>query len=181
MIMVKKSESRLRFFIGSLSLLMVFCLMTFNSCGGNAAKSEESAAEVDDDAFYATQPVHSGLYDADYYDITGPNARRGKFDGRVYFSLSPKTSGINVFENGNRTKIDYVVGLEKPFEKGADGIFSTLNMKGQPVTVNTDSATYELCFIHFNDTVKIGFNPKPRHIGSALEILEKMNERKSKK
>lgn len=155
-------------------------MFLMSACGGSSSKTAESTA-TDDDAFYATQPIHSGLYDAEYYDITGPNARRGKFDGRIYFALSPKTSGINVFENGNRTKIDYVVGLEKPFEKDGNGEYTTLDMKGKPVCVNTDSATYVLSFIHFNDTVKIGFSPKARHIGTALDILEKMNERKTKK
>ena len=121
------------------------------------------------------------LYDADYYDIAGPNARKGRFDGRIYFSLSPKTSAINVFENGNRTKIDYLVGLEKPFEKDANGVYSDTDMKGKPVTINTDSTTYFLKFIHFNDTVTIGFSPKARHLGSAIDILEKMTDRKNKK
>ena len=161
-------------------LLFASCLFMLSACGGSASKSEESAA-TDNDAFYATQPVHSGLYDADYYDITGPNARRGKFDGRIYFSLSPKTSGINVFENGNRTKIDYLVGLEKPFEKDGNGLYISTDMKGKPVCVNTDSTSYILSFIHFNDTVKIGFSPKARHLGTALDILEKMTERKNKK
>ena len=155
-----------------------FCMLS--SCGGSSTKTEEAAA-TDDDAFYATQPVHSGLYDAEYYDITGQNARRGKFDGRIYFSLSPKTSAINVFENGNRTKIDYLVGLEKPFAKEGNGLYQTVDMKGNPVCVNTDSATYVLSFIHLNDTVNIGFSPKARHTGSAIDILEKMTERKSKK
>lgn len=159
-------------------LLAIFAL---SSCGGSSSSKTQESAAVDDDAFYATQPVHSGLYDADYYDIVGPNARKGRFDGRIYFSLSPKTSGINVFENGNRTKIDYIVGLDKPFEKDANGVYSTTDMKGKPVTVNTDSTTYFLNFIHFNDTVTIGFSPKARHLGSAIDILEKMNERKSKK
>ena len=161
------------------SLLFIGVAFVLNSCGGSSAKTE--AIPTDDDAFYSTQPLHSGLYDADYYDITGPNARKGKFDGRIYFSLSPKTSGINVFENGNRTKIDYIVGLEKPFEKDGNGLYVSTDMKGKPVSVCTDSSSYVLSFIHFNDTVQIGFSPKARHLGSAIDILEKMNERKSKK
>lgn len=161
------------------SIAAALFIMIFSSCGSSSTKTEE-AAVTDDDAFYATQPLHSGLYDASYYDIKGPNGRKGKFDGRIYFSLSPKTSGINVFENGNRTKIDYLVGLEKPFEK-EDSVYATVDMKGKPVTVNTDSSTYVLSFIHFNDTVSIGFSPKARHLGSAIDILEKMTERKNKK
>ncbi|MCH5235376.1 MAG: hypothetical protein J1E16_08765 [Muribaculaceae bacterium] len=178
--MLKKSESKLRLFIGSFALLMMFCMISLNSCGGNSTKSEESAAEVDNEEFYATQPVHSGLYDADYYNITGNNPRKGRFDGRVYISLSPKMSGLYVFENGNRTKIDYIVGLQKPFVKGEDGVYTTVDNKDKPVTINTDSTTYFLTFQHFNDTVQIGFSPKPRHTGTAIEILEKMNAQKNK-
>lgn len=178
--MTKKSETKFRYFIGSLSLLMMFCMIAFNSCGGNSTKSEDNAAEVDDEAFYATQPVHSGLYNADYYDITGNNPRKGKFDGRVYIALNPKVSALYVFENGNRTKIDYLVGLQKPFQKGENGIFSAMDNKDQPVTLNTDSSTYVLTFQHFNDTVQIGFSPKARHTASALDILEKMNAQRNK-
>lgn len=161
--------------------IFLLAVFTLSSCSGSSSSKSEETAAVDDDAFYATQPVHSGLYDADYYDIAGPNARKGRFDGRIYFSLSPKTSAINVFENGNRTKIDYLVGLEKPFEKDANGVYSDTDMKGKPVTINTDSTTYFLKFIHFNDTVTIGFSPKARHLGSAIDILEKMTDRKNKK
>lgn len=178
--MVKKSVNKIPFFIGGITLFMFLCMISFSSCSGNSTKSEETAKEVDDEAFYATQPVHSGLYDADFYDITGANARRGRFDGRVYISLSPKMSGLYVFENGNRTKIDYIVGLKKPFEKGGNGIYSTIDNKDKPVTIDTDSTTYLLTFQHFNDTIQIGFNPKPRHTGTAIEILEKMNAQKNK-
>ena len=167
------------FSLSGLAIMVAFGMMFLNSCGGNTTKPADDGG-VDDDAFYATQPLHSGLYDADYYDITGTNARKGHFDGRIYFSLSPKTSGLYVFENGNRTKIDYIVGLKAPFVKGADGVYSTTDLKDKPVTINTDSTTYFLKFIHFNDTVSIGFSPKARHLGSAIDILEKMNAQKNK-
>lgn len=178
--MNRKSKTMLMFFAMSFSLILV-CFL--NSCGGNSAKSDGNDAgnsKSDDAAFYATQPVHSGLYDADWYDITGANARKGRFDGRIYFSLSPDNSAFYVFENGNRTKIDYIVNLAKPFEKGDSGVYYTTDNKDRKVCIATDSSTYFLKFQRSNEDITIGFNPKPRHEGSALEILEKMAAQKNK-
>ena len=155
-----------------------FGLLVFTSCGGGTAKEEN---KVDDEGFYKTQPVVSGLYDADYYDITGTNPRKGHFDGRIYFSLSPDLSAFYVFENGNRTKIDHVVSLQKPFEKGDSGIYYSVDNKNNPVTINTDSTMYVIDFTRGVENLKITFNPKPRHTGTAVEILEKMNAQKNKK
>ena len=165
---------------GSLFML-AGVVLAMNSCGGGSAKTEEEASKVDDEAFYATQPVHSGLYDADYYDFTGTNPRKGRFDGRIYFTLSPETSAFYVFENGNRTKIDYLVALQKPFEKGDSGIYYSVDTKDRPVTISTDSTMYVLDFHRSGEDMKIIFNPKARHQGSAIEILEKINSTKNKK
>lgn len=180
--MNKKKELRIVFAMTAFTIIMSFSMLAFNACGtGSKSQEEQEETEkVDDDSFYETQPLHSGLYDADYYDIVGKNPRKGKFDGRIYFSLSPKTSAFNVFENGNRTKIDYTIVLQKPFEKNDSGVYCSVDMKDNPVCLTPDS-TYSIKFIHFNDTVCIGFNPKPRHTGTAVEILEKINERKNKK
>lgn len=166
--------------LGFLSLFFVF-MMSFVGCSGSG-KSTDSAQELqkDDEAFYQTQPLHSGLYDADSYDITGPNARKGRFDGRIFFSLSPETSAFYVFENGNRTKIDYLVSLAHPFEKGDSGIYTTMDSKERPVTIYSDSTGYFLTFQRSGEDLKIGFNPKPRYEGSAVEILEKMSAQKKK-
>lgn len=178
---MKKRNQRNAFSkLAGISILMLLGIVILNSCGGNATKNEESAL-VDDEAFYATQPLQSGLYDADYYDITGTNARKGRFDGRIYFSLSPAQSAFYVFENGNRTKIDCVVALEKPFEKGDSGIYYSVDNKERPVTISTDSTMYTLDFQRSGEDYKITFNPKPRHTGSAIDILEKMNAQKAKK
>lgn len=179
--MKKTCKSGLSYLM-SLTLMAIVSLVAFNSCGGNTNKGEEKNVKLDDAAFYATQPVHSGLYDADYYDITGNNPRKGHFDGRIYFSLSPETSAVYVFENGNRTKIEHVVVLEKPFEKGDSGIYTSVDMKNNlPVTVNTDSTSYILSFQTPRDQYNITFSPKARHEGSAVEILEKINAQKAKK
>ncbi|MCH5239125.1 MAG: hypothetical protein J1F38_02785 [Muribaculaceae bacterium] len=180
--MKRKTGLRAMLAMCSFAVMATFCVMLLNSCGGsNTSKTEENSAEkVDETAFNATQPVESGLYDADYYDIVGKNSRKGRFDGRIYFALSPEMSAFNVFENGNRTKIDYTDILQKPFEKGDSGIYCSIDRKDNPVTLVADS-TYVLTFIHNADTVSIGFNPKPRHTATAVEVLEKINERKEKK
>lgn len=162
------------------TFLMLSFVLTLFACGNSASKDSETAAAVDDDAFYATQPLHSGLYDADYYDVSGVKTQKGPFDGRIYFSLSPETSAFYVFENGNRTKIDYMVPLQKPFEKTDSG-FVSIDTKDRPVVINTDSATYILTFHRSGEDLKINFNPKARSEGRALDILEKMAAQKNKK
>lgn len=161
----------------TLALLPLFLM----ACGGSGnSSSQDTAKAVDDDAFYATQPIHSGLYDAETYDITGKSDRKGHFDGRIYFSLSPEMSAFYVFENGNRTKIDYTVTLKHPFEIGDSGIYRTIDAKDLPVSITPDSALYYLSFQRSGEDVKIGFSPKPRHVGNALEILERMAAQKKK-
>ena len=167
--------------------LMGFCMMfsmfivALNSCGGSKTNETTKASNVDDEAFYATQPVHSGLYEADYYEIVGTNSKKGHFDGRIYFSLSPETSAFYVFENGNRTKINYIVNLQHPFEKNDSGVYTTVDTKDRLVCVTPDTAFYSLKFQRSGEEVTVNFNPKPRHTGSALEILEKMSEQRNKK
>lgn len=147
-------------------------MAAFASCGGNKAAKETKA--VDDDAFYSTQPVHSGQYRAVYYDIEGDNARKGRFDGRMLIALSPEQSGIYIYENGNRAKINYTVALKAPFEKGDSGIYRTLDMRELPVTVSTDSAEYTLSFEKNGHKVNIRFESNPMQTGSALEIMERI-------
>lgn len=140
--------------------------------GGNKEKAEKAA--VDDDAFYATQPVHSGQYRAVSYDITGENERKGKFDGRILISLSPDQSGMYVFENGNRAKIDYTLVLKQPFEKGDSGVYRTVDVNDLPVTIKTDSI-YTLSFEKGKHKVEIGFEAAPMNTGSALEVMERIS------
>lgn len=150
-------------------------VMMMASCGATKEKGSDSAASVTETAVMEPQPVESGLYNAATYDITGDEARKGRFDGRIYFTLSPEQSAFYVYENGNRTKIDYKVVLERPFEKGDSGIYSTTDVKGLDVRLRTDSV-YVLEFTKNDDQVKIGFDPAPKFTGTPLEILEKMNE-----
>lgn len=171
-------------------LFGLFAMMALmaSSCGGNASKesandsvAEESTA-VENEAFYATQPVHSGTYIANSYDITGENARKGHYDGRIIFTLTPaSTSAFYVYENGNRTKISYKVILKHPFEKGDSGIYRTVDVNDLPVTINTDSTEYYLSFQKKDAQIKIGFDSKPKNSTNAFEALEDMNKELQKK
>ena len=159
-------------------------VMLLASCGGNSTKEAagDSAAAADvkmveNDDFYATQPVHSGTYIANNYDITGEKARKGKLDGRIIFTLSPETtSALYVYENGNRTKINYKVILKHPFEKGDSGIYHTLDVNDLPVTISTDSTEYCLSFLKNDSMIKIGFDSTPKNSTNAFEALEDMNK-----
>ncbi len=159
-----------------------FALMLLASCGGNPSKATdtevaEESTVAENDAFYATQPVHSGTYIANTYDITGDKARKGHYDGRIIFTLTPaSTSAIYVYENGNRTKINYKVILKQPFEKGDSGIYKTVDINDLPVTINTDSTEYYLSFQKKDEMVKIGFDSKPKTSTNAFEALEDMNK-----
>lgn len=158
---------------------MIFAMaaffLTLASCGGNKAAGEAQEKAVDDDAFYATQPVPSGVYGADSYDIQGEGARKGKFDGRVIIALSPENSGMYVYENGNRAKIDYKLVLKAPFEKGDSGLYKAVDVNDLPVTIATDSTVYILSFEKNKRQIKIGFDPKPTSTGTALQMLERIS------
>jgi len=148
--------------------------LMFIACSGGT-KEQKSETPVDDEVFYATQPVTSGQYRAVRYDIAGDRARKGMFDGRVLLSLSPEQSGMYVFENGNRAKIDYKVVLKHPFEKGDSGVFRAVDVNGLPVTISTDSTVYTLSFEKNGHKVNISFESEPMNTGSALEIMERIS------
>lgn len=149
------------------------------SCGGNSAKTQEAEAQAAEESFQAEQPVESGVYDATYFDIKGKENRKGQFDGRVIYSLSPEQSVLFVYENGNRTKIKHILMLDKPFQK-EDSVYVAVDKTGIPVTVGNDSTDMYVNYVANNDTVTITFNPKPRNVYSPLEALEKIKEQASK-
>lgn len=161
-------------------LTFAFLTILLMACSGNKQSDSKSEMSVDDETFYESQPVRSGLYDAETYNMTGKTDKKGHFDGRIYFSLSPDMSAFYVFENGNRTKIDYLLTLKHPFERGDSGVFRTVDAKDLPVTLTPDTALYYLNFQRGGEDVTIGFNPKPRHTGTAVEIMEKMAAQKKK-
>ncbi len=156
-------------------LAMAGAIITMASCGNSTSKQQAAEEEAEATAFYEAQPAESGIYDATYFDIKGKDPRKGQFDGRVIYSLSPEQSAIFVYENGNRTKIKHVIMLKVPFEKG-DSTFSATDAKGMPVEVSGDSINNYINFIANNDTVKITFNKVPRNTYTPLEALEKINE-----
>lgn len=157
-------------------ILATLCLA---SCGGGGEKKEARA--VDDDAFYATQPVRSGIYRAVDFNIAGgKEERKGHFDGRVMMALSPEQSGMYIYENGNRVKLDYSIMLSAPFAK-TDSVYSTTDAKGRPVTISTDSTVYVLAFEKGKETIRIGFESKPMSTTSASDMWTKISDRLSKK
>lgn len=152
-------------------------VMGLVSCGGNN-KSEKEAAQ-DTAEFAESQPLESGQYNVVHYDITGNNARKGSFDGRMLIALSPEQSAFYVYENGNRAKIDYLVVLSKPFEKN-DTSYTSTDSKGKPVIMMSDSIGYKLTFEKNDNTVNLEVEKTPRFTGTALDILEKIQEQKNK-
>ena len=152
-------------------------MLALAACGGNSKQAAEEAT-TNEEAFYASQPIESGMYDATYFDIKGKDTRKGAFDGRVIVSVSPEQNALFVYENGNRTKIKHIVMLEAPFEK-ADSVYATTS-KGAPVTLATDSASYIVNYINNNDTVTITFNQQARSKYEPLDALKKIQEEASK-
>lgn len=145
------------------------------ACGSSSKQeSTEAAQEADMAEFQKSQPIESGQYRAFSYDITGKNARKGKYDGRVMFYLSPEQSGFYVYENGNRAKIDYKVVLKAPFEKGDSGIYKTVDVKDLPVTLTPDSTNYILSFEKNDTKIAIGFEQAPMSTATPLEMMEKI-------
>lgn len=181
----RKSQSPAVFMWTVLSLIM----FGLGSCGGNKSTESASGETVEaETAFLENQPFESGLYDADYYVVTTKDAdgkektdNKGHFDGRVFFSLSPEQSAMYVFENGNRTKINYIVNFEKPFEKTDSGSYVAIDTKQMPVVLTPDSANYLLSFERGPENYVITMSQKPRYTGTAVEIMEKMVEQKNKK
>ncbi len=149
------------------------------SCGGNANKEKEAEAQEATEAFDASQPVESGVYDATYFNIKGKDSRKGQFDGRVIYSLSPDQSAVFVYENGNRTKIKNILMLENGFQK-EDSIYVATDKAGTPVVVGNDSTNMYVNYIANGDTITITFNPKPRNTYTPIEALEKIKEEASK-
>ncbi|MDE7347021.1 MAG: hypothetical protein K2N48_09835 [Muribaculaceae bacterium] len=149
------------------------------SCGGNANKEKEAEAQAANEAFAAEQPVESGIYDATYFDIKGKDSRKGQFDGRVIYALSPDQSVVFVYENGNRTKIKHILMLEKSFQK-EDSVYVATDKTGIPVTVGNDSTNMYVSYIANSDTVTITFNPKARNTYTPIEALAKIKDEAGK-
>ncbi len=163
---------RNKILFAALTALALTCTTSCGSKGGETATSDSTV--TDTAAFDESQPVASGQYDATAYDITGPSARSGKFDGRMLIALSPEQSALYVYENGNRAKIDYKVVLERPFEKNDSGVYVSADSKGKPVTISTDSTFYTLTFDKNESKIRIDFDKTPKSTGTAMEVLEKI-------
>ena len=164
---------------GIISFAIFAMVLIFDSCGG-ANKNE--SAEEDQLIFNASQPVESGLYNVDFYCVkdTSGNELRSHFDGRLFVCLDPERSVLYVFENGNRTKADYLIELQQPFAKN-DTVYTSVDMKNRPVNIVSRDSIMVLNFEWANDTVYVDFSPKARYTGKASDILGKIKEQKEKK
>lgn len=149
-----------------------------SGCNSSSNKSGEDSAHTV--SLMDDQPLVSGQYEASEYDIKGDNARAGMFDGRVIIALSDEQSAIYVYENGNRTKIDYSIVLERPFEKGDSGKYIATDKKGNQIVLRTDSVSNILDFDKNGAHIGIRFNKEPKSTGTAMEMLERMNEQLNK-
>ncbi|MCM1369035.1 MAG: hypothetical protein NC204_01545 [Candidatus Amulumruptor caecigallinarius] len=147
------------------------------SCNSSSGKTETAEADAE---FAAAQPMESGQYSVTGYKITGKNAMEGKFDGRMLISLSPEASSLYVYENGNRTGIDYKVVLSKSFEK-KDSVYVGADSKGRPVRITPDSSGYRLTFEKAADTCSFQVEKAPLSTGTPFEILERINKQMQKK
>lgn len=160
-------------------ILTIFALgLLMAACGGQKEKQAEEAAAAEAD-FAQSQPVVSGLYNADYFDIKGADPRKGSYDGRVLFSVSPDQSAVMVYENGNRTKINHLLMLKAPFEK-TDSVYTSTDANGNPVTISQDSTFMQITYVTKLDTVCVNFNPTPRNTYTPLEALQKIQEQAQK-
>lgn len=160
-------------------VLMTVAVMALlvTSCGQKTASSENKNG--DETTFAEDQPLQSGTYDASYFDISGPDARKGPFDGRILVSLSPDISALYVYEDGNRVKIDYLIMLEKPFEKGDSGIYKALDKEGKPVIIKEDSVP-TLTFEKKDSKISIQFDKTPKSTQPAIDVLQRIDELKKK-
>lgn len=162
-------------------IIVAVLLMGLAACSGGAQKETAAEKEVAVEAFEASQPVVNGEFTASRYDITGPNERKGIFDGRVIVAMAPEQSGIYVYENGNRAKVEYTVVLTKPFEKGDSGIYTAVDVNNLPVIIKPDSANYVLAFERSGNNVQITFDPNASKTGSAVEMMERIASVKASK
>lgn len=151
--------------------------LSLPSCSGTA---KEGTSDSTAPTAMQPQPVESGLYDASRYEISGENARKGSFDGRLMVAISEDQSALYVYENGNRTKIDYTVVLAAPFEKNDSGLYVTKDNKGIDVTINTDSTVNVLTFNRNDSKIRIDFSKEATTQADALTMLERMSEQKAK-
>lgn len=168
------------FLTGVLAASMVAGFSFLASCGGSKTETADSVQVVDETAFVEAQPIKSGEYYALRYDIEGENARKGAFDGRLMATLSPELTVIYVYENGNRTKIDHKVILEKPFEKADSGNYRSVDSKGMPVIINTDSTVYVLTFEKGKEKYNISFDSKAKSEASPLDMRQRINDQVQK-
>lgn len=152
-------------------------LMLLTGCSGNKSADAAGKAAADDEAFYASQPIESGEYRAVSFQYGDAAADRERFDGRVLIALKPTSSGILIYENGNRTHFKAAMMLSKAFEK-SDSTYTATDSKGDAVRLIKGSAgTDTLAFPKEGKTVKVAFESKPSPALSPADAWERINAR----
>lgn len=150
------------------------------ACSGNNKEKAADAEAAANETFAAQQPLKSGLYDATYFNIkSADEKKKGSFDGRVVFSLSPEQPAFLVYENGNRTKIKHLVLLKGGFEK-TDSVYSAMSKDDLPVMLAPDSAGFNITYLQKADTVTISFGATPKTEFTPIEALSKVREEMAK-
>lgn len=157
----------------TLFILAVGLTFFMGACGSNAEKEGEHVMTPEE--FEENRPFESGTYQVNYYDITGENERKGHFDGRMLASLDPEVGVLYFFENGNRAKIKYRIILDKPFEKGEDGIYVARDKDGNLVIVSSDSTSH-INFKKNDSKIRLDFDIKPINTQPAKDVLDKIYE-----
>lgn len=159
----------------------VSLLIGAGSCTKTEQKTEQESTEAVE--FYAAQPTDSGVYSATYYSIVekGDTVKKGKFDGRVIVALDPDRSGLYVFENGNRTKIDYRLVLKGSFEETEEDVYKAETQDGKQLTWTENGAEYHLSIETPEKTVTIKINRNPIAMTTAADAWERISRQLNKK
>lgn len=153
------------------------------SCSGNnsSATEDSSASTVDKDAaFYEAQPLESGEYRAVSFQDAAPGSLRTRFDGRMIISVTPESTNLYLYENGNRTKFTAVVALAKPFEK-SDSIYASTDVKNLAVELIPGAEVDTLCFTKAGTPVKVAFERTPMSTYTPMEALQRITDKRSEK
>lgn len=150
-------------------------LVMFGSCGGNKDKAEVST-EAESATFYETQPLESGEYRAVSFTYDEEGERRNSFDGRMLVAVTPESSGIYIYENGNRTKFEARVSLSQPFEK-TDSVYTASDSQNQPVVLVSGSESDTLKVIKGGKGVKIAFEKKPLNVLTPEDAWKRITDK----
>jgi len=162
-------------------LLAGAAMVALTACSGNGktAAEDSSASTIDKDgAFYETQPLESGEYRVVSFQDAAPGSQRTRFDGRMIISVTPESTNIYIYENGNRTKFSSVIALGSPFEK-SDSLYVSKDVKNQAVDIIPGSENDTLSYTKAGTPVKIAFERKPMSTYTSMEALQRITDKRT--